>query len=584
MWKEKLHFLGNYIIKHSKVVLPAVVVVAVAVTVSVSLSMNNRHREEQQNAESVAAASSEIATEPTTEDVPLVANEEGAVYTLVATYYNAMATGDETTLRSVCDEISDKDMYRYLELAQYIDYYPTLEIYTKTGPEEGSVIAYVYYKIAFVGHEEEVPGYQALYICTNDQGEMYIKRGENSEEVNDYIKTVSTQDDVVEFNNKITVEYNELMVDHPEVLQYISELDSQVSIAVGEKLANQVAGDQNTDTSAEGGDQAADGQDTSAEGTEQPAEEQGPQYVTTTTTVNVRSSDSEQADKLGKVAGGTKLQVLEQRANGWTKVDYEGKEGYIKTEFLQLAESAAGAETIGTVTATTNINVRASASETADRLGVLSGAGNVAIYAIQKAEQLGAKVVTCSDSTGWIYDPEGIDVALLQEVKEVKRARLTEYAAARPSAQYHEKKNGEHGVWTVKCDVALPCATQNELDLEDAKQLVANGVFAVAEGANMPTTMEATEYFQKNGVLFCPGKASNAGGVATSALEMSQNSERLSWTFEEVDAKLKTIMVNIFHNLDDAAKKYGMEGNYVAGANIAGFLKVADAMTAQGIV
>ena len=218
-----------------------------------------------------------------------------------------------------------------------------------------------------------MPGYQALYICTNDQGEMYIKRGENSEEVNDYIKTVSTQDDVVEFNNKITVEYNELMVDHPEVLQYISELDSQVSIAVGEKLANQVAGDQNTDTSAEGGDQAADGQDTSAEGTEQPAEEQGPQYVTTTTTVNVRSSDSEQADKLGKVAGGTKLQVLEQRANGWTKVDYEGKEGYIKTEFLQLAESAAGAETIGTVTATTNINVRASASETADRLGVLSG-------------------------------------------------------------------------------------------------------------------------------------------------------------------------------------------------------------------
>ena len=373
MWKEKLHFLGNYIIKHSKVVLPAVVVVAVAVTVSVSLSMNNRHREEQQNAESAAAASSEIATEPTTEDVSLVANEEGAVYTLVATYYNAMATGDETTLRSVCDEISDKDMYRYLELAQYIDYYPTLEIYTKTGPEEGSGIAYVYYKIAFVGHEEEVPGYQALYICTNDQGEMYIKRGENSEEVNDYIKTLSTQDDVVEFNNKITVEYNELMVDHPEVLQYISELDSQVSIAVGEKLANQVAGDQNTDTSAEGGDQAADGQDTSAEGTEQPAEEQGPQYVTTTTTVNVRSSDSEQADKLGKVAGGTKLQVLEQRANGWTKVDYEGKEGYIKTEFLQLAESAAGAETIGTVTATTNINVRASASETADRLGVLSG-------------------------------------------------------------------------------------------------------------------------------------------------------------------------------------------------------------------
>lgn len=210
----------------------------------------------------------------------------------------------------------------------------------------------------------------------------------------------------------------------------------------------------------------------------------------------------------------------------------------------------------------------------------VSGSGNVAIYAIEKAQQLGGKPVTCSDSTGWIYDPEGIDVELLKEVKEVKRARLTEYAAARPSAQYHEGK----GVWSVKVDVALPCATQNELHLEDAKQLVANGCIAVAEGANMPTTMDATEYLQNNGVWFIPGKAANAGGVATSALEMSQNSERLSWTFEEVDGKLQQIMVNIFHNLDKAAKDYGMEGNYVAGANIAGFLKVAEAMTAQGIV
>ena len=213
----------------------------------------------------------------------------------------------------------------------------------------------------------------------------------------------------------------------------------------------------------------------------------------------------------------------------------------------------------------------------------VSGAGNVAIYAIQKAQQLGAKPVTCSDSTGWIYDPEGIDVALLKEVKEVKRARLTEYAAARPSAQYHEKKNGEHGVWSIKCDIALPCATQNELDIEDAKMLVANGVKAVCEGANMPTTLEATKYLQANGVWFVGGKAANAGGVATSALEMSQNSERLSWTFEEVDAKLKTIMVNIYHNIDDAAKRYGKEGDYVAGANIAGFEKVVNAMLAQGV-
>lgn len=224
--------------------------------------------------------------------------------------------------------------------------------------------------------------------------------------------------------------------------------------------------------------------------------------------------------------------------------------------------------------------LKANGTDIAGKVVSVSGAGNVAIYAIEKAWQLGAKPVTCSDSTGWVYDPAGIDVELLKEIKEVRRARLTAYAEARPGAIYHEGR----GVWSVKADVALPCATQNELTLEDAKTLVANGVIAVAEGANMPTTLDATAYLQEKGVLFAPGKASNAGGVATSALEMSQNSERLQWTFEEVDAKLKNIMVNILHNLDAAARKYGMAGNYVAGANIAGFAKVADAMEAQGIV
>ncbi|NME33339.1 NADP-specific glutamate dehydrogenase [Lactobacillus sp. MRS-253-APC-2B] len=210
----------------------------------------------------------------------------------------------------------------------------------------------------------------------------------------------------------------------------------------------------------------------------------------------------------------------------------------------------------------------------------VSGSGNVAIYAIEKAQQLGAKVVTCSDSTGWVYDPAGIDVALLKEVKENRRQRLTEYASQRESAEYHEGC----GVWSIKTDVALPCATQNELNVEDAKQLVENGVLAVCEGANMPTTYEATNYLKEHGILFVPGKASNAGGVAVSALEMSQNSERLSWSFAEVDAKLKDIMINIYHSIDDAAKEYGHEGDYVIGANIAGFLKVADAMEAQGIV
>ena len=219
-------------------------------------------------------------------------------------------------------------------------------------------------------------------------------------------------------------------------------------------------------------------------------------------------------------------------------------------------------------------------ADIAGKTVVVSGAGNVAIYAIQKAQQLGAKVVTCSDSTGWVYDPEGIDVAALKQIKEVDRARLTEYKKYRPNSEYHEGR----GVWAIKADIALPCATQNELDIEDAVLLVENGVTAVCEGANMPTTEEATKYLQDNGVWFIPGKAANAGGVATSALEMSQNSERLSWTFEEVDSKLKGIMVNLYHNIDDAAKKYGFEGNYVVGANIAGFEKVLDAMNAQGIV
>lgn len=209
----------------------------------------------------------------------------------------------------------------------------------------------------------------------------------------------------------------------------------------------------------------------------------------------------------------------------------------------------------------------------------ISGSGNVAIYATEKAQQMGAKVITSSDSTGWIYDKDGIDLDLLKEIKEVKRGRLSEYAAAKPSAEYHEGR----GVWSIDTDIAIPCATQNELQLEDAKQLVANNVIAVTEGANMPTTLEATHYLQENNVLFAPGKAANAGGVAVSALEMSQNSERLSWTFEEVDSKLKDIMVTIFRNLDDAAKRYNAPGNYVIGANIAGFEKVVDAMLAQGI-
>ena len=212
---------------------------------------------------------------------------------------------------------------------------------------------------------------------------------------------------------------------------------------------------------------------------------------------------------------------------------------------------------------------------------VISGSGNVAIYAAEKAATFGAKVVAMSDSNGYIYDANGIDLDCVKQLKEVERKRIKEYVATHPNAEYHE---GCSGIWGVKCDIALPCATQNEINEESAKKLIANGCYAVAEGANMPSTPEAIAAFQGAGLLFGPAKASNAGGVATSALEMSQNSMRYSWTFEEVDAKLHDIMVNIYKNTRDAAEEYGMKGNFVAGANIAGFLKVAEAMKAQGLV
>ncbi len=227
----------------------------------------------------------------------------------------------------------------------------------------------------------------------------------------------------------------------------------------------------------------------------------------------------------------------------------------------------------------TNAMLKAAGKSLEGQTVVISGSGNVAIYACQKAQQYGAKVVTMSDSTGWIYDKNGIDLDAMREIKEVKRGRCKDYIAKHPDAEYHEGK----GVWTVKCDIALPCATQNELNEQDAKTLVANGCYAVGEGANMPSTLEAIDVFIKGGVLFAPAKAANAGGVATSALEMSQNSERLSWTFDEVDAKLKGIMEGIYDNMASAAKEFGCEGNFVVGANIAGFRKVAEAMIAQGV-
>ena len=388
MWKEKIKVVTDYIVKHNKILFPVLVIAAVAITVSVSLTVSNADRLEKETTEASMESSTEETVAPeVTEEVPMVLNENAAITTLITSFYNAMALGDEATLNSVCDEISTPDMLQYLEKSKYIEMYPALEIYTKPGYEEGSTIAFVYYRVVFSGYEQEVPGYSAYYICTNEQGELYINRGEISEEANEYIGSIMSQDDVVEFNNRVNVEYNNLMSEHPEILTYLSEMDTQVSAAVGTKLADLNAGtsQEPEGTGTEGEVQNPDDGGNAAEGTGQTAAEtpaeNAVQYATATTTVNVRSSDSEQADKLGKVSGGTSLQVLEQKVNGWSRIMYEGKEGYIKSEYLQLTESTDGAESIGTVTATTNINVRASASEDAERLGVLAGGESVNLLA-----------------------------------------------------------------------------------------------------------------------------------------------------------------------------------------------------------
>ncbi len=386
MQNEKWKIIRDYVVKHCKIIFPIVVIVVVAMTVVFALGARKEKAaadSQQADSQSLQQDSSEAEQVAAIEDIPLVVNEDGELYTLLATYYNAMAEGDTETILSVCSEYSENELLRLQERAKYLEYYPTLEIYTKPGPEAGSTVAYVYYKLVFVNHAEEVPGFQAWYICTNEEGNLYINTtGELPEDVNDYIVTVSTQADVVELYNKVQVEYNEVITAHPELLTYMQELSAQVNTSVGTVLAQE-----NASNAGEGGNtDATENENGGDTGTDvQPSEEtpvdNGPQYATATTTVNVRSSDSEQADKLGKVTGGSRVQVQEVIANGWTKIVFEGKDGYIKSEYLQMAESAAGQDVIGTVTATTNINVRSAASETADRLGVLAAGESLDLLA-----------------------------------------------------------------------------------------------------------------------------------------------------------------------------------------------------------
>lgn len=404
--KDKIAEIRNYIVKHCKIVFPIIVIVIVALTVSLALSANRAKNAEdnqasveatkapQENKEQEGDVSESAALEDTApEAAPLAENTDDEIFSLVASYYNAMAMGDTDTLTAIFDSLSTDDMLRYAETAKYIDGYAALEIYTKKGLTENAVVACVYYKVCFLNHTEEIPGYRMLYLCRDEQGQLYIKNETNfTEEEEEYIKAVIAQDDVVEFNNRVNVEYNEMMLAQPELLEYLGELEKQVKKSIGEALETLgvALAEQNVGTeqpegeeNQEGGGEGDTEQPAQEPTVEEPSAEAGPQYAVATTTVNVRSSDSEKADKLGKVAGGTRVQVQEVRVNGWTKIVYEGQDGYIKSEYLQLEENTDGLEVIGTVTATTSINVRAAASQDSERLGLLAGGESLELLAIE---------------------------------------------------------------------------------------------------------------------------------------------------------------------------------------------------------
>lgn len=404
MLKDKIAKICNYIIKHCTIVFPVIVIAIAAVTVSAALNANraketgdNANEPEVENtvvpqgiktsAGNVQEMSEHATAVPAPEEVPMTENTDEELFWRVASYYNAMAAGDTETLIAIHDTLSTADVLRFAQTSQFIDGYAAFEIFVKQGLTEDSVLACVYYRVCFLNHPEEFPGYQMLYLCRNADGELYIKNDENfTEEEAQYIMRVANQDDVKEFHNRVTNEYNELMLAQPELLDYLGELSKQIDKAVGNELeALGVAmAEQNIEEGQTGGEESPESPD--QEGYAETAGTSvvnGPRYAVATTTVNVRSSDSEKADKLGKVSNGARVQVQEVQINGWTRVVFEGKDGYIKSEYLQLEESAADLNIIGKVTATTNINVRAAASSGAERLGLLSGGQSLELLSVE---------------------------------------------------------------------------------------------------------------------------------------------------------------------------------------------------------
>ncbi len=377
MWKDRMRLIRDAVIRHSKVAFPVIVIVAVAATVALALGAD---KAEERIADTVEESQQTIENSvpvDTTLDrvVPEVALEEmseGAMYTLMATYYNALANGDVATIQSISNYVEDTEVIRIQELSKYIESYPLIEIYVKPGPIKDSYVAYVYTHVTFYGHEDRLPGLTAFYVCTDENGSLYLNEGENPDDILEYITTISLSDDVVELNNKVNAEYNELILNNSKLFDYLSELEKEVSKVTGEALAAQFAQKEEENNKDQDGSGEEGAQENTGEVSTEVPVTQGIVYATATTTVNVRSSDSEQADKLGKVAGGSRVKVSEQRANGWTKIVFEGKDGYIKSEYLQIEGAAdTGTESGKTVKATTNVNLRKEASETATKIGVV---------------------------------------------------------------------------------------------------------------------------------------------------------------------------------------------------------------------
>lgn len=380
MRKDKLTILKEFLQDHYMAVFPAIVLIVAAVTVAIALGARTESEGNviaSDPGESVE--SSAVPEETAAQDIPLLQNEDPQIRQFVEAYYQAKGDGNTEELLALCDEINETDIVYFEELSRYIDHYTDLEIYTKAGLTEGSVVAYVYYKMGIVDYSE-VPGYETLYICRKDTGELYKKNEMNFlPEEREYITSLNEQVDVVEFNNRVNVEYNELMTNDPKLLEYLGILGEQVNGRVGEILAELHLGENGQEVEGGGEETVDPSQNGDTEGglDAQPVA----QYAVAKATVNVRSSDSEKADKLGKATKGSRLQIVEQRVNGWTKVMYEGKEGYIKSEYLRVEDTAASFETIGKVTATTNVSIRAAASTDSDRLGTLPGGDSLELIA-----------------------------------------------------------------------------------------------------------------------------------------------------------------------------------------------------------